>query len=275
MKNTLRSLLKDLAKVTGKKIRSYFGKEEKPKKTLKQRLLNNKGKLLAGATLVGGALVANNVRKHLQIIKEDNKDRNISTGQALSAAIHQTTGGKLGDNTGLLMRSKFGVSRFGEELSQNMSDEEKKFLGTTAGVLATGAVLSGIGHKKQKEQMDKLHDKLDLLEKRFKKCNIPFEKIEKKYFVKWNSTSWVNTNIPERIEKLKEALRNKSNFTNFGTNLDDYLIKNPNKSMIAIGAVTGGLMGGISYALYRRNVKKYKKGIKKIEEQLNKICKHN
>ena len=174
-------------------------------------------------------------------------------------------------------------SHFGGELSQDILDYGKKRLGTLVGIIGTGAVISSIAHKKQKEQMDKLHDKLDLLEKRFKNCNIPFEKIERKYFVKWNSTSWVNTNIPERIEKLKEALKNKNGknrkngktFTKFGTKLDDYVKENPNKSMIAMGAVTGGIIGGINYTLYRRNVKKYKNGIKEIEEQLNKICKHN
>ena len=161
--------------------------------------------------------------------------------------------------------------------SFGMSDDDSTLLATGGGILTTGLILTKIAHKKQKAQMEILHDKIDEIEKKFKDCNIPFEKVNRNYFVnKWlGQTAPLNTNIPERIDKLKEALINKK--TKFGNNkinkIEDLVIENPNKSLIAASLVSAGVGGSINYYMYKKNIKNYKKQIENIKQELKSICK--
>jgi len=161
-------------------------------------------------------------------------------------------------------KSRFGKSyKFGVE--EKMTDSRKIFLGA-----AGAGITAHVGINMYKRKMNnKIHDKINILEDKFIKCNIPFKKIEKKNFL--SKSSYTDQNIEKRILNLENALKN-SHFGN--DNLTTSEIDKTHR--ILSGVIVGGtvLGGGVSMFMFKREMKKYIKRLDVIEKELQSICKN-
>ena len=154
-------------------------------------------------------------------------------------------------------RSRFGM-KFG-------SGSEASFVSGLGGI-AAGSVIATIAEKKM---TNKVHNEINILEEKFKSCNIPFEKIEKKNFVSFRS--FIDTNLNKRIENLENALMNRN--TKFGSQLfnHDQIDKIAN-----LGILTGTAIAtsGMQIYNFRNKMKLFMLRIKNIEKELKYICKN-
>ena len=270
--HNLRSLYKDLELLKNKR-RTHFGGD---KKTLKQKLWNNKGKLvLSTAALVGAGVLSkhawdyhNKYRLHPTemvsgTVKSDRLPGTMNNKDSLSK-IERAIKTNFGNKSGLSV-AQFRKSRFGVE--EKISDSRKIFLGTVG-----ASVTAHVGLKVyQRKLNNKINDKINILENKFIKCNIPFKQLEKKNYV--SKSSYTDNNLEKRISNLENALNsyNKSQFGN--NNVSTPEINNSHK--IISGVIAGGTVLGLgtNMFMFKRKMNKYIKRLDVIEKKLKNICK--
>ena len=142
-----------------------------------------------------------------------------------------------------------------------MSDIDKVLLGG-AGLLTTS--VAGISVY-ERNITNKIHNRIDTLEDKFKICKIPFQKIEKKNFV--SIRTFTESNLDKRILNLENAL-NSYNNSHFGSKLDD-------PSAIMLGSLFVGstaISGGINMFNIKRKMNKFIKRLDSSEKQLKIVC---